>query len=75
MQAGKTDDEIDRYYIPPTASERREKSLEKMSEAEQLTETVALLQKQVDQLQWKVFGTNQTTTDSEKDEMEQPNKA
>jgi len=34
--------------------------LEKKTEAERLIETVALLQQQVDQLQWKVFGSNET---------------
>ena len=60
VQAGKTEDEIDRYYIPPTDAERRKAALAKKTEAEQLQEAVALLQTQVDQLQWKVFGTNET---------------
>ena len=52
----------------------REKALERMSESEQLTvrETVATLQKQVDQLQWKVFGTNQTHRKEEKEKIEPP---
>ena len=60
IRAGKTDEEIDRYYVPRTFSERRQAALEKKGEAERLQRTVAQLQKQVDQLQWKVFGTNET---------------
>jgi len=60
VQAGKTEDEIDRYYIPPTVAERRKAALAKKTQAEQLQGAVALLQTQVDQLQWKVFGTNET---------------
>ena len=59
-RAGKTDDEIDRYYVPRTFSERSAKALAKRSEAEQLQQTVAQLQQKVDQLQWKIFGTNET---------------
>ena len=57
VRAGKTDDEIDRYYVPRTFAERRQAADATKSD---LHQTIALLQRQVDQLQWKVFGTNET---------------
>ena len=59
--AGKTEDEIDRHYIPKTMAEKRQSAVQQVEKAVQLEEQVAILQRQVDQLQWKVFGTNLTT--------------
>lgn len=58
--SGKTEDEIDRHYIPKTAAEKRQSAVQQEKKKVQLGETVAILQQQVDQLQWKVFGTNLT---------------
>lgn len=55
-----TEDEIDRRFVPRTAAERRQAARARQTEAGRLQEAVVRLQRQVDQLQWKVFGTNQT---------------
>lgn len=58
--AGKTADEIDRYYIPRTAAEKRKAVQAQGETAAQMREKVAGLEADVDRLKWKVFGTNAT---------------
>lgn len=62
--SGKSEDEIDRYFIPKTAAEKQQSAIKQKVSSEQLHETVATLEKEVDRLKWKVFGSN--TTDDKK---------
>jgi hypothetical protein len=64
--SGKSEEEVDRYYIPKTAAEKRQSAVKQKDTAKQLQETVDVLQKEVDRLKWKVFGTNVTDEEAVK---------
>ena len=57
---GKTEEVIDRL-VPLSGWEKQKASREK---SEQVQSDMELMAKQIDELQWKVFGTNQTSASS-----------